>query len=157
MTVAMLSGSAKLIPIFAAHGEKTGEKFLFFGMAEGQPAIIPATMGDAATVRALLDAGLPVDTTDLDEVSLLDWAVMCHRPTTARLLIARGADVNHVDRFGMTPLQHAALFDFGDSQMIDLLRGAGARIDARTKDGLTALDLARKYGHLNLLRSLGGM
>jgi ankyrin repeat protein len=50
-----------------------------------------------------------------------------------------------------------SLFDFGDSAMIDLLRGAGARIDARTKDGLTALDLARKYGHPNLLRSLGGM
>jgi len=56
----------------------------------------------------------------------------------------------------MTPLQHAALFYFGDSEMIDLLRGAGARIDARMKDGFTALDLARKYGHQNLLRSLGG-
>jgi ankyrin repeat protein len=38
--------------------------------------------------------------------------------------------------------------------MIDLLLKSGARPDTRTKDGLTALDLARKYNHTHLLARL---
>ena len=72
----------------------------------------------------------------------------------ARLLIQRGADVNHVDQKGMTPLLYAASIDFGDSSMIDLLLKSGARRDARTKEGATALDLVRRYGHTHLIASL---
>jgi ankyrin repeat protein len=56
----------------------------------------------------------------------------------------------------MTPLLYAASVDFGDCAMIDLLVRSGARTDARTKDGLTALDLARKYKHTHLLASVSG-
>jgi hypothetical protein len=38
--------------------------------------------------------------------------------------------------------------------MVDLLLKSGARADARTKEGLTALDLARKYKHTQLVASL---
>jgi ankyrin repeat protein len=38
--------------------------------------------------------------------------------------------------------------------MIELLLRAGARTDARNKDGLTPLELARKYGHTNLIPAL---
>jgi len=72
----------------------------------------------------------------------------------AQLLIARGADVNRADKIGFTPLLYAASIDFGDSGMIDLLLKAGAHADARTKDGLTALDLARNYKHTHLIASL---
>ena len=54
----------------------------------------------------------------------------------------------------MTPLLYAASIDFGDSSMIDLLLKAGARRDARSKEGATALELARKYGHTHLVASL---
>jgi len=54
----------------------------------------------------------------------------------------------------MTPLLYAASIDFGDSAMIELLIRPGARTDARTKEGLTALDLARKYNHTHLVASL---
>ena len=64
--------------------------------------------------------------------------------------------MNHVDKKGMTPLLYAASIDFGDSAMIDLLLKSGARADARTKEGLTALDLARTYKNAHLLASLEG-
>jgi ankyrin repeat protein len=35
--------------------------------------------------------------------------------------------------------------------MIELLLQSGARTDARNKDGLTPLELARKYGHTTLI------
>lgn len=70
------------------------------------------------------------------------------------MLIERGAEVNHVDKKGMTPLLYAASIDFSDSGMIDLLVNSGARTNARTKEGLTALDLAKKYKHIRLLAGL---
>ena len=55
---------------------------------------------------------------------------------------------------GMTPLLWAANIDFGDAAMIELLLKSGARADARNKDGLTPLELARKLGHANLIPAL---
>jgi uncharacterized protein len=57
------------------------------------------------------------------------------------------ADVNHVDRLGMTPLLYAASIDFGNSEMFEMLLSAGADVNAKNKEGLTALELARKYYH----------
>jgi len=38
--------------------------------------------------------------------------------------------------------------------MIELLIKAGARTDVRNKDGLTPVELARKWGHANLVPAL---
>jgi ankyrin repeat protein len=38
--------------------------------------------------------------------------------------------------------------------MIELLLQSGARADARNREGLTALDLARKYGHAEVAPAL---
>ena len=72
----------------------------------------------------------------------------------ARLLIERGADVNRVDEKGMTPLMYAAVADFGDSAMIDLLLASGARTGVRDKGGLSAADYAQQYGHQQLIAKL---
>jgi len=69
-------------------------------------------------------------------------------------LLSRGAKVNAIDQNGMTPLLYAASIDYGDSTMIDLLIQSGANKQARTKEGLTALELARKYDHKQLFKSL---
>ena len=45
----------------------------------------------------------------------------------------------------MTPLLYAASIDFGSPAMIDMLLKAGARTDMKTKEGKTALELARQY------------
>jgi ankyrin repeat protein len=149
MSVAVNSGNARLVPIFAARGENPVDRYTIIGMFPAVPALAPVTMDDTATLQALLDTGLPVDTADDDNLTLLDWAVIYNRPGSARLLIAHSADVNHMDKFGMTPLQHAASIDFGDAEMITLLRKSGAKADPK------ALDLARKYRHQNLLHALG--
>ena len=66
----------------------------------------------------------------------------------------RGANVNVVDKLGMTPLHWAANIDFGEAAMIELLLKSGARTDVKNKDGLTPLELARRYGHTNLIPAL---
>ena len=72
----------------------------------------------------------------------------------AQELIGRGANVNVVDKMGMTPLLWAASMDFGDPAMIELLLKSGAKADARNKDGLTGRELARKYGHTQVIAAL---
>lgn len=80
--------------------------------------------------------------------------MIANRTDIARLLIERGADVNHVDKKGMTPLLYAASIDFGDSAVVELLLKSGANPQAKTKEGLTPAELAKKYGHMHLERAL---
>lgn len=111
-------------------------------------------VGKLETVRSLLDIGAKVDEPDGADTTPLERAVLANETEIARLLIAHGANVNHVGRTGMTPLLYAASIDYGDSTMIDLLLKSGARKDALTKEGASAIDLARKYGNTHLLAAL---
>ncbi|MBZ5609972.1 MAG: ankyrin repeat domain-containing protein [Acidobacteriia bacterium] len=152
--LATMSGNADMFPQLIAKGDKLDDKFLFLGFFEGVTASTPIGFDDPATFKALLDAGLPVDLADGSGVTLLDLAVINGRPVLARLLLSRGANVNAVDKLGMTPLLYAASIDFGDSEMVNLLIKSGANTKARSKERLTAQDLARKYGQASLLKSL---
>jgi ankyrin repeat protein len=152
--LASISGNAEIIPRLHKQGDRLDDKMSMVGMFPVTPAMDIVGMDRAKTMAALLDSGASVNEVDGDGISLLGWAAIADRVEMARLLIQRGADVNHVDKKGMTPLLYAASIDFGDTSMIDLLLKSGARADARTKEGLTAAELARKYKHTHLLASL---
>jgi ankyrin repeat protein len=114
-------------------------------------------LGKIDAARALLDIGAKADDPDGSDTTPLERAVLANELDMARLLIAHGANVNYVSQNGMTPLLYASSIDFGDSSMIDLLLKSGARRDAVSKEGLTALDLAKKYQHTHLLASLSSV
>jgi ankyrin repeat protein len=154
MFLATFSGNAGIVARLAREGEPVDDKMNTLGMSPSTPLLFLATTHRVDSVRALLDAGGRVDETDPDDITPLSWAAISNRVDMARLLIKRGADVNHVDSHGMTPLLYAASIDFGDSAMIELLLQSGARANARTTDGKTALDLARQYKHTHLIASL---
>jgi ankyrin repeat protein len=153
--LAAYSGNADIIGRLHREGDRTDDRMNLLGFASVTPMLAMATTHRTDAVRALLDAGAKVDEADNDGITILSWAAIANRVNMARLLIERGADVNHVDKNGMTPLLYAASIDFGDSAMIELLLKSGARANARTKDGKTALDLARTYKNTHLLASLG--
>ena len=155
--LAAFSGNAGIIARLHKEGDRVDDKMNLLGMFPLTPLLALATTHRIDAVQALLDAGAQVDQADDDGITSLSWAAIANRIDMARLLIERGADVNHVDQKGMTPLLYAASIDFGDSAMIDLLLKSGARADVRTKEGQTALDLARKYKHTQLLASLEGL
>jgi ankyrin repeat protein len=152
--LAGFSGNADIIPRLVREGDWVDDKMLLIGIFPATPMLFLVQTQRTDSVRVLLDAGAKVDEADNDGVTLLDWAAIANRAEIVRLLIQRGADVNHVDKNGMTPLLYAASIDYGDSTVIDLLLKSGARPDARSKEGLTALDLARKYKHLSLVPRL---
>ena len=152
--LAAFAGNADVIARLHKQGDRVDDRMYLLGMFPMTPLMWLATTHRTESARALLDAGAHVDEVDDDGMSVVSWAAVSNRVNMARLLLERGADVNHVDKHGMTPLLYAASIDFGDTAMIDFLLKHGARLDARTKEGLMALDLARKYNHTHLLASL---
>ena len=152
--LAAFSGNSGIIHRLHEEGDRIDDKMNVIGMVPVSPLLFIATTKMTASARALLDSGANANEVDADGISVLSWAAISNRIDMARLLIQRGADVNHVDQKGMTPLLYAASIDFGDSALIDLLVKSGARTNARTPEGMTALDLAREYKHAHLVASL---
>jgi ankyrin repeat protein len=102
-----------------------------YGWILGQFALLDRT----EVVRALLDAGMDVDTRGWSNFTPLDQAAMHGRTETVRLLIERGADLNDraFDADGPTPLDCAVWgavnnrADEGDyTGTVEALLGAGA-------------------------------
>ena len=76
-------------------------------------------------VRVLLENGADVNLRNNDGVTALIAAVRGKDPLSAKLLIARGADVNAVTKGGDTPMKIGARE--GEIGIGDLLRQAGAK------------------------------
>jgi len=156
LVLASVAGNAEIVPRLCQAGDRIDNKMVLLGSFPATPLLSAVFFRDMALARALLNAGAAADQPDDDGITPLGWAAIGAEAPVGRLLIEHGVDVNRVDHFGMTPLLYAASVDFGDTSMIELLIKHGANLGARTKQGLTAADLARKYGHTELLKSLSG-
>jgi ankyrin repeat protein len=152
--LASYAGNAKSLRRLLAAGGRIDEAMIAIGTSRTTPMLGAFKFGDVEVARALLDLGAPVDFADGNGITMLGRSVLNNEIEMAKMLIARGANVNVVDKLGMTPLLWAANIDFGDAAMIELLLRAGAKTDARTRDGLTPLELARRHGHANLIPAL---
>ena len=149
--LASYAGNAKSLKRLLAAGGKVDDAFIAIGTSRTTPMLGAFKFGDVDVAHTLLDLGAPVDFADGNGITMLGRTVLNNEVEMARTLIARGANVNVVDKLGMTPLLWAANVDFGDTAMIEVLLKSGAKTDARNKDGLTPLELARKYGHATLV------
>ena len=149
--LASYAGNAKVLKRLQEAGAKMDEPMLVIGTSRTTPMLGAFKFGDMEVARTLLDLGAPVDFADGNGITMLSRSVLNNEVEMARMLIARGANVNSVDKLGMTPLLWASAIDFGDAGMIELLIASGARADARNKDGLTPLEIARKHRHTHLV------
>ncbi|HKH74707.1 MAG TPA: ankyrin repeat domain-containing protein [Vicinamibacterales bacterium] len=149
--LASYAGNAKSLKRLLAAGGKVDEPFIAIGTSRTTPILGAFKFGDVEVANTLIDLGAPVDFADGNGITMLGRSVLNNEVEMARALIARGANINVVDKLGMTPLLWVANVDFGDTAMLELLLKSGANRDARNKDGLTPLELARKYGHSTLI------
>jgi ankyrin repeat protein len=144
---AALAGNVEILKALKAAGDKNDAPVTLLGLAPVTPLTMAATFNDISMIRALVEGGATVDFPDDDGITPLGWAALTNHPEAARVLIEKGADVNHVDKRGMTALLYAASIDYGDAELIAVMRKAGAKMDAKSPEGLTAPELARKYQH----------
>jgi len=127
-------------------------------MGEGTTPIIRAAKnGDVDMMRLLLNHGARLDLTLKDHTNALMTAISSGAGTygrssgtesgaiaAVRLCIERGVDVNAQKDNGQTALHVAA--GAGGDQVIKLLADAGAKLDIKDRQGLTALDVASGRG-----------
>ncbi|HET9833694.1 MAG TPA: ankyrin repeat domain-containing protein [Vicinamibacterales bacterium] len=151
--LAAYGGNAEVLPDLLKAGASLNGEMTLIGTSNSDAISGAVRHGYLDVAETLVTLGAPVDRTDA-RITPLVKAVLGDQVEMARFLISKGADVNHVDGNGMTPLLYAASIDFGSPAMIDMLLKAGARTDMTTKQGKTALELARQYKHTHLIPSL---
>jgi hypothetical protein len=152
--LASYAGNTEILGALKAAGANLEDPMILIGTSSTTPLMGAVRFGNLEVARTLVELGASVNQTDGSGITPIGRAVLGNQVEMARFLVERGADVNHTDKLGMTPLLYAASIDFGDSAMVDLLLKAGAKREARNKEGLTALDLAHKYSNTHLLSSL---
>ena len=135
-----------------------------------------ASQGRAALVSALLASGAHIDYAspigNFKGKTALMWSSSQGRLEAVSILVAAGANVNKVDYDGVTALMWASGSDThedsehkrgllekankGDTlaQVVELLLAFGAGIDARDKDGITAIMYASYHGHDDVVKVL---
>jgi ankyrin repeat protein len=151
--LAAYGGNADVLPDLLKAGASLNGEMTLIGTSNSDAISGAVRHAYLDVAETLVKLGAPVDRTDA-RITPLVKAVLGDQVEMAKFLIAKGAGVNHVDGNGMTPLLYAASIDFGSPAMIDALLKAGARTDMKTKEGKTALDLARQYHHTHLIPSL---
>ena len=151
--LAAYAGNAEVLPDLLKAGASLNGEMTLIGTSNSDAISGSVRHAYLDVADVLVQLGAPVDRTDA-RITPLVKAVLGDQVEMARFLISKGADVNHVDGNGMTPLLYAASIDFGSPAMIDMLLKAGARTDMKTKEGKTALELARQYKHIHLIPSL---
>ena len=152
--LAAFSGNIEALRALKDAGTSLDQAMIMSNVLYATPLIVGSMTGDTEAVGTLLDLGVDINKPDREGLTALTWATLANRAGVVRMLLDRGADPNRVDSYGMTALLYAASVDYGDSVVLDLLLGHGARKDAKTKDGLTALDRARLFVHARFLKSL---
>jgi ankyrin repeat protein len=100
----------------------------------------------SATLEFLLDNGCPPDVQDICRQTALSHATLIPRDNAdlARILVEHGAEVNHPDICGMTPIFGAIMS--AHSKIVDVLMEGGADLDIRDADGSRMRNTYMAYG-----------
>jgi ankyrin repeat protein len=120
--------------------------------ADGVPAVMAAALfADASMIELLLKRGADPNRVGPAGTTALMWAVP--NLEKARLLVARGANVNARSDTDRTPLLVAASYPMTGA-LIRLLLDRGADLNAKDRAGSTALALAVRSADVEVVRFL---
>jgi tankyrase len=112
------------------------------------PLIYAAASGHVEVARVLLEGGANVQRANADQRTALHVAASYGHLDVCRLLLDWGAKVDPVDKWKYTPLNDAARRDY--LSVVKLLVERGADVRLRNVDGMTASDVARSNGMLDV-------
>ncbi len=96
-------------------------------------------------VAYFIDKGVDVDKQDRSGATALSEALSRNYNVLARLLLARGADVNLEDEKGRYPLHHALSGLSADLEMVDMLVALGTHLNRQDAWGRVPLHMAPDF------------
>ena len=153
---AAASGETDKVAMLLERGARVDQEMLVIGFFAATPLAMSIYRGDLDMARFLLKRGANIEDVDSNGMRPLSIAVAMNNAAMVRMLVNSGADLEHKDNFGYTPLLRATATDFGDTAALEALLELGANRNARTPEGMTALDLARRYQHARMVKALAG-
>uniref|UniRef100_A0A673CBQ0 Ankyrin repeat and sterile alpha motif domain containing 6 n=1 Tax=Sphaeramia orbicularis TaxID=375764 RepID=A0A673CBQ0_9TELE len=104
--------------------------------------------GAAADMLSLV----PVDCTDEEGNTALQFASASGHENLVRFLLRKGASVDSRNNYGWTPLMQAARF--GHLTVAHMLLENGAEINGRNRLGASVLTMAARGGHIHVVKLL---
>jgi hypothetical protein len=107
------------------------------------PLHLAIDRNNAALITALLKAGAKPDLRDKDGWTPLHHAAAKNQLATAKALLAGGANPTTLSDLGGTPLHEAAAS--GGKEIIELLLATEIDPSIKSKQNVTALDIAKEY------------
>ncbi len=111
------------------------------------------SVGDAASVRAILPHTMMLNELDGNGASPLLLAIAHSQSESARVLIEAGCDINLVHQDGRSAIHHACIY--GALEVVEILVGIkGVDPNILTEDGKSPLLLASIEGHSDLVKFL---
>lgn len=143
---AVRKGRTEILELFLQTGftpDPNDASYLIGAVAFRQPRMI----------TYLLDKGMNIDAVAKNDYTPIQLAVLFKIPNITALLISRGADLHRTHAQNGWTLMHTAAYR-GNQTIVELL--LRHNLDPRTPDtqGVTPLDLARKYGHQKIIQLL---
>jgi ankyrin repeat protein len=174
-----LHGAAPIVTLLLEHGADPSAACPGFG-GQTSPLTEAAWAGEAETMRLLIAKGADVKkagfvalaftlhagcracfdliaaSIDQKETSLAPLVLIAPEDDgrTIRPLIERGADVNQKDGAGRSVLMRLAAGDTAPVEVVEALLARGADVNVTSKDGTTALGLARQRGNTPIVDRL---
>ena len=120
------------------HGAPTSTTALFHAIQEKMLTLVPKLLTKGANVN---------EPGHVEGLTPLSYAAARRQTKIVQLLLENGANVDatNADQDGDTPLMYAAGYG-PNPKMLELLIQRGAKVNAKNRNGLTALDQARRSG-----------
>jgi ankyrin repeat protein len=151
---AVVSGESEKVRMLLAHGADPNQWTIVFDIFPATPLMIAVGFGYEPIIKDLVRAGADLHVEDADGVNQVASAALNGDANTVRVLAELGADVNHIDKRGMTPLIWASTLEHANAKLVENLLAAGADPKITGKNGVTAVSQAEKYSNREALAAL---
>jgi ankyrin repeat protein len=118
------------------------------------PVALAAYLGQKETTEYLILKGANVNAIakNASGFTALTGAIANNHTEISKILVKRGADVNHRYEGGVSPLMEASLN--GNIELVSFLLENGADPNAMTKDGKSPISVAREKNHAGVVEVL---